>query len=73
MAPDDDDVFDLASKIAPMLGLAPPKRNATRAPMDGQPDPDQDPDADTAIDPRQAALDARRRWKTDAWKTSHRR
>jgi hypothetical protein len=65
MAPDDDDVFDLASRIAPMLGLAPPHRNVTRSPMDA------DPDAE--IDPRQAAIDARSRWKRDAWKTSARR
>ena len=70
LAPDDDDVFDLATKIAPMLGLAAPKRTVARAPMDGQPPADVDPDAE--IDPRQAALDARSRWKKDAWKSARR-
>ena len=67
MAPDDDDVFDLASRIAPMLRLAPPHRNVARSPMDA--DPEVDPDA---VDPRQAALDARSRWKKDAWKSARR-
>jgi hypothetical protein len=67
----DDDVFDLATKIAPMLGLAPPKRNVTRSPMDADPDPGGDPGAE--IDPRQAAIDARSRWKKDAWKTRAKR
>lgn len=67
MAPDDDDVFDLASRIAPMLRLAPPHRNVARSPMDA--DPEVDPGA---VDPRQAALDARSRWKKDAWKSARR-
>jgi hypothetical protein len=44
---DDDDMYEIASRIAPMLGLAPPKRNAARM--------DADPDADPgAVDPRQS-------------------
>jgi hypothetical protein len=66
MAPDDDDVFALASRIAPMLGLAPPKRSATRSPTP----------MDADIDPRaaaEAALSDRSKWKQSAWKTGARR
>jgi hypothetical protein len=70
MAPDDDDVFDLATNLAPLLHLPLPIR--TRGPMDAA-DPDADVDPGT-VDPRQAAIDARSRWKKDAWKkTSARR
>ncbi len=68
--PDDDDAFDMASRIAPMLGLAPPHRNVARSPMDADPYADQDP---AAIDPREAALAARDKYKRDAWKTRVRR
>jgi hypothetical protein len=67
MAPDDDDVFALATRIAPLLGLAPPKANATRSPMDGQPPADPDPDPRAAAE---AALADRARRKSQAWKTS---
>jgi hypothetical protein len=68
---DDDDMFEIASHIAPMLGITPPKRNVTRSPMDADPDANVDPGT---VDPRQAALDARNCWKTNAWKkTSARR
>jgi hypothetical protein len=69
MAPDDDDVFDLATKLAPLLHLPQPIR--TRGPMDAA-DPDANVDPGT-VDPRQAALDQRARWKKDAWKTRVRR
>jgi hypothetical protein len=59
------DLFKLASELAPLLGLASPKPFATRSPAS-----DADPDAD---DPRQAALAARSRWKSDAWKSRARR
>jgi hypothetical protein len=65
MAPDDDDVFALATRIAPLLGLAPPKANATRSSMDGQPPADPDPRAAA-----EAALADRARRKSQAWKTS---
>jgi hypothetical protein len=68
MAPDDRDVFELAQRLAPLFHL--PQPIATRAPMDADPDANVDPDE---IDPRQAAIDARSRWKKDAWKTSARR
>jgi hypothetical protein len=61
------DVVELATQLAPLLGLPPPKRNATRSPManDGQ----------TAIvsrdgaDPREAAYAERSRRVRDAWRT----
>jgi hypothetical protein len=71
---DDDDMYEIANRIAPMLGLAPPKRNITRRPMDADPDQDPDQDQDQAGSDRvQAALDARARYKRDAWKTRARR
>jgi hypothetical protein len=68
MAPDDGDVFDLAQRLAPLFHL--PQPIGTRAPMDADPDANVDPDE---IDPGQAAIDARSRWKKDAWKTRAKR
>jgi hypothetical protein len=68
MAPDDRDVFELAQRLAPLFHL--PAPIATRSPIDADPDADVDPGA---VDPRQAALDARSRWKQGAWKTRARR
>jgi hypothetical protein len=60
-------VVELATQLAPLLGLPPPKANATRPPManDGQ----------TAVasrdgvDPREAAYAERSQRKRDAWWT----
>ena len=62
-----DDLVELATQLAPLLGLPPPKANATRPPManDGQ----------TAVasrdgvDPREAAYAERSQRKRDAWWT----
>jgi hypothetical protein len=62
-----DDLVELATQLAPVLGLPPPKANATRPAManDGQ----------TAVasrdgvDPREAAYAERSQRKRDAWWT----
>jgi hypothetical protein len=62
-----DDLMELATQLAPLLGLPSPKANATRPPManDGQ----------TAVasrdgvDPREAAYAERSQRKRDAWWT----
>ena len=62
-----DDLVELARQLAPLLGLAPPKPNATRPPMAN--------DAQTAvasrdgIDRREAAYAERSQRKRDAWRS----